>query len=262
MAKENPTWEKGILPGLVSVSFRDKTPEQILAEMKETGLTAIEWGSDIHAPADRPGRLTEIAALTRNAGIRCCSYGTYLHIGRCSPEDLRRHIAAARILGTDILRLWAGSKDSDEYTPEETAELFRECRMLAKIAEEENVILCMECHEQTYTNRLQSALTLMEAVSSDSFRMYWQPSRFRTPEENLSYAKAIAPYTCHLHIFNVNTAGRYPLEKAEKDWKSYFSAFSGTHCALLEFMPDNADGTFQRESKVLLQWAEELNGIE
>ena len=72
------------------------------------------------------------------------------------------------------------------------------------------------------------ALTLMEAVSSGSFRMYWQPSRVRTPEENLSYAKAIAPYTCHLHIFNVNTAGRYPLEKAEKDWKSHFSAFSGS----------------------------------
>lgn len=258
MSDGNPTRNTGIIPGIVSVSFREKSPEQIIAEAKKNGLAAIEWGSDVHAPADRPDRLREIAALTKNAGLYCCSYGTYLHIGEFAAEELRLHIAAAGILGTNILRLWAGTKNSEEYSPEETEALFGECRTLARIAEEENVILCMECHEHTFTNRLEGALALMKAVHSEAFRMYWQPNRYRSVEENLTYAKAIAPFTCHIHVFNWNADGCYPLAEAEKDWKAYLSAFTGTHCALLEFMPDKAEGTFGRESRVLLKWTEEL----
>ena len=43
--------------GLVSVSFRDHSPEEILVAMQQAQLTCIEWGSDVHAPcADGPLR--------------------------------------------------------------------------------------------------------------------------------------------------------------------------------------------------------------
>ena len=53
--------------GLVSVTFRDKTPREILVAMKEAGLKVIEWGSDVHAPCrDREG----LGDRTRFIGIR------------------------------------------------------------------------------------------------------------------------------------------------------------------------------------------------
>ena len=36
--------------GLVSVSFRDKTPPEIIKAAAGAGLSCIEWGSDVHAP--------------------------------------------------------------------------------------------------------------------------------------------------------------------------------------------------------------------
>lgn len=257
MSNENVNPNR-IIPGVVSISFRNKSAEQIIEEARACGLTAIEWGSDVHAPANRPERVAEIAGLTQAAGLVCCSYGTYLRIGQFSEADLRLHIAAAKRLGTSVLRLWAGDKDFEAYTPEETQAFFGECRGLAQIAEDENVVLCMECHNHTYTSRLEGALSLMEAVDSEAFRMYWQPNQFRTVEENLNYAKAIAPYTRHIHVFNWEGTECYPLAGAKALWKAYFSKFSGTHYALLEFMPDNAADAFERESKTLIKWTEEL----
>ena len=36
--------------GLVSVSFRGLSPEEIIRIAKDAGLSRIEWGSDVHAP--------------------------------------------------------------------------------------------------------------------------------------------------------------------------------------------------------------------
>ena len=36
--------------GLVSISFRKNTVEEIFEAVKGAGLSCIEWGSDVHAP--------------------------------------------------------------------------------------------------------------------------------------------------------------------------------------------------------------------
>ena len=38
--------------GLASVSFRDRTPLEIIKAVFSAGLSFIEWGSDIHAPCE------------------------------------------------------------------------------------------------------------------------------------------------------------------------------------------------------------------
>ena len=129
--------------GLVSVSFRPHTPEEILSAMKKAGLSYIEWGSDVHAPADNIENLKHLVALGEEYGITCCSYGSYFKVGQNSVEEILPYINAAKILGTNIVRIWCGTKDSEQYTAEEKNALFAQCKQLAKIAEQENVILCM-----------------------------------------------------------------------------------------------------------------------
>lgn len=240
--------------GLVSVSFRKNSPEEILKAMQEAGLSYIEWGSDVHCP---PEKAEEIAALQKEYGIECSSYGTYFRIGENSAEELSDYMQAAKTLGTNILRLWAGKgKEYADYTEEEKQVFFAECKKLAAMAEQEGVILCMECHKGTFTDCKEGALALMQAVDSVHFRMYWQPHQNKPVEENLAYAALLSAYTYHLHVFNWKEKEKMPLMEAVAVWREYLAKFSGEHYLLLEFMPDGLIETLPKEAEALRRIAE------
>lgn len=242
--------------GLVSISFRPVTPETLIEAVKAAGLSCIEWGSDVHAPCGDEARLKEIARLQAAAGIRCCSYGTYFRLGKDDPAEFPQYIRAAKLLGTDILRLWCGTKGSEDYTEEELEALYADCRKVAAMAEAEGVQLCMECHNGTVTDRKEGALALMRAVDSPAFGMYWQPNQLRTVEENLAYAALLAPWTRHVHVFNWDCPNggsleKYPLAQAVDTWKAYLEKLPGDRALLLEFMPDNRLESLSAEAAAL-----------
>ena len=223
--------------GLVSVSFRDREPEEILAQMKVAGLTCIEWGSDVHAPCRDLQRLERLAELQERYGIVCSSYGTYFKLGKHALSELADYIAAAKILGTDILRVWCGRKSGAEMTDAERLSLLDECRRAAKIAEENGVTLCTECHQSTFTERAADAVWLMESVASEHFKTYWQPFCGEDPMENLERARILAPYAEYLHVFNWRGDKKLPLVDATEDWRAYLGCFDHPCTLLLEFMP-------------------------
>ena len=236
--------------GLVSISFRPHSPAEILSAMKQAGLSVIEWGSDVHAPATDLARVKEVAALTKSYGITVSSYGTYFRLGETPLSDLPAYIDAAKALGTNILRLWCGSKSGADMTDEERETLIEECRAAARMAEMTEVVLCMECHRATFTERLADSLYLMKAVNSPAFRMYYQPHQWKTVEENLAMAKALAPYTEVLHVFQWKGSDRFPLAEGVMEWQTYLSAFDGQPL-LLEFMPDDNIASLCAEADAL-----------
>ncbi len=236
--------------GLVSVSFRERSPKEILEAIKGTPLTCIEWGSDRHVP---PEKAKEVAALQAEYGVKCCSYGTYFRLGVTPLEELPSYIAASKTLGTDILRLWCGDKDSERYTPDEKKAFFEECRRAADIAKSHGVTLCMECHNGTYTNAASSALELMLAVDSPHFRMYWQPNQHRTEEQNLLYARLLSPYVQNLHVFQWKGKERFSLWEGIDEWREYLSCFPERKTLLLEFMPDDDIRSLSNEIKALCE---------
>ena len=245
------------IPGLVSVSFRKKTPEEILTAMVKAELFAVEWGSDVHAPPSDDAALKRIAALQKEAGVRCCSYGTYFRLGVTPTAELPAYIRAAAVLGTDVLRLWCGDRDPGEYAPREREALFDACRKAAEIAEKSGVTLCLECHNKTYTATRAGAEEVMEAVSSPAFGMYWQPNQYRSETENLAYAAALAPRIRHVHVFQWAGKERFPLKAGIDVWKRYLTALGGRHHLLLEFMPDDEIGSLRREADALRRIMEE-----
>lgn len=239
--------------GLVSVSFRSLSPREVIEAAANANLKWIEWGSDVHAPCNDISRLEEIAALQKEFGIACSSYGTYFRIGVNPVEELHDYIRAAKILGTNILRLWCGPKGSADFAPEELEPFYALCRQLASIAENAGVILCMECHGGTLTDAAAPAYALMQAVDSPAFRMYYQPSQYRSFEDNIAYAKLLSPYTYHLHVFNWEGDLRFPLKDAIGQWQEYLSCFSGDRALLLEFMPDNRVESLPDEANALFE---------
>lgn len=239
--------------GLVSISFRKHSPEEILSEMKKAGLGYIEWGSDVHAPVGEPGRVAEVVRLQREAGITCCSYGTYFRLGENDPEEIRDYIAVAKQLGTDVLRLWAGRKSHLNVTEEERERLFADTKRVVAIAEELGAVICLECHRNTYTEHLAGTLELLDAIPSESFRMYWQPNPDVSFEENLTYLRAVSSRLAHLHVFYWSAKEHLPLSGGVAEWHRYLADLTGEHGALLEFMPDNLLSSLSTEASALFE---------
>lgn len=65
--------------GLVSITFRNKTPREIVALMKRAGLSQVEWGGDVHV---KPGAesAAEVRRMTEGEGLRTSAYGSYYRL--------------------------------------------------------------------------------------------------------------------------------------------------------------------------------------
>lgn len=240
--------------GVVSVSFRPLSPEEILQGMVKAGLKCIEWGSDVHAPCTDEARLNELVELMKKYDITCPSYGSYFRLGITPIEELPAYLKAAKKLGTNTVRIWAGRAPVEEQTPAFRQEVIQLARQAAKMAEEEGVILCTECHRGFITEKAEYALELMEGVNSPCFRTYWQPNPYTSIEENVAYIRMLKPYIENLHVFHWPNGEKASLHAGIESWKTYMKEFAGEEkTLLLEFMYDDQITTLPSEADALRQ---------
>ena len=237
--------------GICSVSFRTMDPAEIIKAVSEVGLSCIEWGSDVHVKCNDKVAADEINRLQKEYGITTASYGTYFYLGKNTLEELKEYIKTAKMIGADILRLWCGEKSSSSFSPEEKAEFFAECKMAAKIAEAENVVLGMECHGGTFCDEPDSCVELMEAVNSKHFRMYWQPDTIGVTAPNIESARKLSEYAVNIHVHYWVDSKHQPLGDGVEPWRSYVSEFTPGKCLLLEFMPDGRIETLPKQAEAL-----------
>lgn len=237
--------------GLCSVSFKRIEPEEILKAMCACGLKYIEWSSKAHAPHNNPEKIEKLVSLQNQYGIKCSSYGTYFYFMHNDTDELYSYIQTAKTLGTSVLRLWTGRKGSADYTDEEKEEFFKECKKAASIAKKENVTLCMEFHNNSFTDTAKSSIELMQAVNSPHFKMYWQPNGGVSEEVRINNAHLLAPHTVNIHAFYYENDVQYSLLQGFELWRRYLNEFSGNQVLLLEFMPDGKLETLSAEAQTL-----------
>lgn len=242
--------------GLVSVSFRGLTPEEIIKQTARNGLSCIEWGGDVHLPPADIRRAYGIARQTNTAGLRVSSYGSYFRIGITPIGQFADVLATAVALGAKLLRVWA----YDRYLGDECGEvwdgLVESARTIAQMPAKADVKVCLECHNRTLTEEYHSAIRFLQAVDHPALRMYWQPNEYRDFAYNLDAARALAPYTECIHVFHWDAQKHYPLRNGMSEWEAYLSVFQAqirekTLPLLLEFMPDNRVESLQDEAMTL-----------
>ena len=73
----------------------------------------------------------------------------------------------------------------------------------------------------------------------------------KSEHENIEYARAIAPYTVNIHVFNWKGKERYPLSLGCDVWNKYLGAFDRDKTLLLEFMPDDSPESLAEEAETL-----------
>ena len=247
--------------GLCSVSFRNLSPIEIIDICKSANLNFIEWGSDVHAPYNDMEKLENIARLQKENSITCSSYGTYFRLGVTPLGELEKYIIASKILGTNILRIWCYDKCGNDMTDKEKQDLLCVSIKASEIAKQNGVILCLECHKNSFTENLNDALWLIKSVNSPNFKSYFQPFQWKTEIDNLNYAKAISPYVENIHVFNwkqTDTFNKYSLSLAVGEWVKYLKNFTPPKTLLLEFMPNDKIEDLIVETNALKQIVESL----
>ena len=88
--------------GLVSVTFRQKSVEEIAALTAEAGLSGVEWGGDVHVPPGDREAARRAAQLTHRAGLEVLSVH---QMGRHKTAAVRGSAAqlrAAQDSGADV----------------------------------------------------------------------------------------------------------------------------------------------------------------
>lgn len=249
--------------GLVSVSFRGLSPEEVIEHTARVGLNCIEWGGDIHLPPSDTERACKLAELTHAAGLRVSSYGSYFRIGVTPVGQFADVLATASAVDTPLVRVWAYDRYLGEREDEVWEGLVESARTIAEMAAKVGIKVCLECHNHTLTEDYHGALRFLQAVDHPSLKMYWQPNEHRDHAYNLEAAKALAPYTECIHVFHWDAEGRYPLANGTCEWEAYLSVFreqlpNKSLPLLLEFMPDNRIESLSAEAETLKRLIEEM----
>ena len=239
--------------GLVSISFRKHTVEELIAAAKETGITAIEWGSDIHVPAGDTQRAAEVKKLCEDAGIAMPEYGSYYYLG-LDPENFEGVLACARALGTNRIRVWGGKKPSDTLQTADYEALVADTQRVCDMAPD--MLICLECHKNSVTDEYHNTLRFLKDVDRPNLKMFWQPNQYRDLSYNLDALKALLPYVESVHVFSWDREKKFPLDGMESDWLQYLKLLkdAGVENYMLEFMHDGSIESLPETAKTLKNW--------
>ena len=255
-----------IKSALCSVSFRSKTPDEIISLAAKAGLSAIEWASDAHVQQGDIALAKEVAKKTRDAGLEVSSYGSYFRLG--SNTDIVPFLESATALGTNEIRIWAGFNPSSYHNFTQRVALIREAKEISRKASEYGITISTECHANTLTDTPQSLLYFMHEVNEPNFRTYWQ-ALLQVPENeqlhSLSTIYASGKLT-NLHVYYFkqfeNSREQTLLEDAYDIWKERFALFKNddtVRYAMLEFVRNGADESLLSDAKTLNALLNEAN---
>lgn len=230
--------------GLVSITFRNKAPREIVALMKRAGLSQVEWGGDVHVKPGA-GRAVEVRRMTENEGLRTSAYGSYYHLEENAFEPW---LDEAEALGAPVIRVWAGRKGSAEVDERERETLVRSLNDCVRQAAERSIVVSLEYHPNTLTDSRDSVRRLMRE-SAVSF--HWQPRWDWPEEERLAALKEVVPRLTCVHTFTWRHTEtgivRLPLSDGAEMWNRV-PALSANAPMLLEFVENDSDEALLRDA--------------
>lgn len=241
------------LKGLTSVTFRKLSCEEIIAIAGENSLDGIEWGGDIHVVPGNCKRAAEIGRLTREAGLKVFSYGSYFNLSEDS-ENFKKVCETACALEAPVIRVWAGNKGSAEVTEDEKKTLAENFAAICDIASKNNINVSTEFHKKTLTDTAETCLQLLKMTGAKNCGTYWQP--VRKAEDEIQSLHLILPYITNVHVFHWNLKGkRYSLKKGKSVWTEYAKILEDAggkeHCAIMEFVKNDSPKQFAKDVKIL-----------
>jgi sugar phosphate isomerase/epimerase len=248
-----------LIPGLVSITFRKLSPEEIIPLCQRAGVQCIEWGGDVHVPPGSSARARDVGRLTREAGLMVSAYGSYYRLGTNEAGSFEAVLASAAALGAPTIRLWAGRKGSAETAIDERCEVIADALRVADLAARKGITISLEYHGGTLTDDRESVRALLGELAHPNIEFLWQPTNGEGVEPCASRLLEVLPRLRNVHVFHwwPTAAERHPLAEGEARWRTYIEIVreSGRDADfLLEFVKEDAPEQFVADAATLTRW--------
>ncbi len=252
------------IPGLVSITFRQLLPEQVIAVAAEAGVLAIEWGGDVHCPHGDTQRAGEVAAMTRAAGLVVGAYGSYYRLGVSEEQGLSFDavLASAVALGAPRIRIWAGNEGSATTSAEQRGKIVADAQRVAQLAAPRGIRVVSEWHGWTLTDTAASGTAFLREVGHANFATIWQPAPTLPVDQALAELGAVLPWLDHLHVFHWDPERR-PLAEGAANWRRYLACAATTGrdlIAAIEFVLGDDPAQLTPDAAALNAWIAQLAG--
>jgi 3-dehydroshikimate dehydratase len=248
------------LPGLVSVTFRQLTPWEVITLAQHAGLIGIEWGGDVHVPHGDLARADAVGNATRYAGLAVAAYGSYYRVGGAADGDgpaFEDVLASAVALGAPLIRVWAGNVGSADADDAYRARVAADTARICDLASREGIEVAYEYHGGTLTDTIGSALRLLRSVGHPNLRSLWQPRTTENVAANLAELDTISPWLANVHVFHWPEGRRAALAEGEAAWRQYLSFLKQRGvptAALIEFVKDDDPEQLAPDAAALRSW--------
>lgn len=250
-----------IIPGAVSVTFKDLPWKDVLDLCVESHLKAIEWSEDKHVWKENITLAEEIGNQTRKSGISIAAYGSYYRLGE-PDEKFLKSLSVAKALGAPLIRIWGGTKPSEDVMEPERKEFAVQCRRLCEQAQQQNIKVALEWHKNTITDKNTSAERFLDETSHENLYCLWQPTVEMSMEARCEGIDKLEKRgkLQNLHVYYWPKGVRRPLAEGKMQWRQYFWHVNlhENRYALLEFVKDNSVVQFMEDAETLLAWLDEI----
>ncbi|MEA4824606.1 MAG: TIM barrel protein [Clostridiaceae bacterium] len=247
--------------GLTSITFRKLSCREIIDLAARAGLNGIEWGGDGHVRPGYAAQAAEVAAETRAAGLEVLSLGSYYRPGSDDDTVGTQVLELCRAMDTKMLRVWAGKLGSLEAEGDARRRVVDALIRLCDAAAPLGITVATEYHANTLTDHAASTLRLLQEVSRDNFRTYWQPVVYDSVDVNVRALASLLPHSANIHVFSWaienGTLTRQMLETGAEDWACYLDVLRGSddpHSFMIEFVRDDDPAVFLSDAATLNRW--------
>jgi sugar phosphate isomerase/epimerase len=250
-----------LIPGLISVTFRKRSPAEIIALVRQANLRAIEWGGDVHVPHGDLRRSSEVRRQTQDSGLVVSAYGSYYRVGQSEQEGLSFEcvLETAVALAAPTIRVWAGTVGSQQADATYRALIIEESRRIGDMAAAADISVSYEFHGGTLTDTNESGCRLLREVCHPNVYTFWQPPNSEQLTYCLAGLQALLPRLTHVHVFHwwPTASDRRTLAEGRDRWAQYLRTIRTTgrdHFASLEFVRDDSPDAFLEDAQTLRHW--------
>ncbi|GAA4019307.1 sugar phosphate isomerase/epimerase [Allokutzneria multivorans] len=247
-----------IVPGVVSVTFRQLSVPEIVQVTADSGLRAITWAGDVHVPVGDLAAAERARTLTAEAGLLVEGYGSYYKAGDTEPAAFADALRTAVALGAPVIRVWAGVTGTADTDPARRAAVTEDLRRCAELAAVHGVRVAVEYHVQTLTDDIDSATRLFDDVPA--LVPYWQPKETPHVDSCLKEVRSLLPKLRTAHAFSWGPDGfteRLTLAERADLWQPVLAELNADEqdrFVLLEFVLDDSVEQFHADATALLSW--------
>lgn len=252
-----------IYPGLVSVTFKEKTAEEVIDLCRKAGLEAIEWSENSHvAPSDEK-EAERLYECCKKANLKIAAYGSYFRFGQHenAEERFRASLVCAKAMHAPVIRIWAGRGASEEIDDKTRKEWAEEARKACDLAAEAKIKVALEWHRNTLTDRNESAVRFLKEVSHENLYCLWQPTVALNMQQRTEGIDLIQSCLLNLHTYYWLDGIRRPFAEGLDEWRQYLSHVKNDRerYALLEFVMDDSEQQLLEDAESLKLLLEEYN---